>query len=100
MFKLRAFGMFSAELQVNKIIVRIDYPFLFFWILTTMLISSSTDVTNVSGHLSAAKKDTRERTYQMFSLVDKDLGARIAEATEKLAPAPGSKAAGSAESRL
>ncbi|RAL67537.1 hypothetical protein DID88_008292 [Monilinia fructigena] len=55
---------------------------------------------NVSGHLSAAKEDTRKRTYEMFSRVDKDLGAKIEEATEKLAPAPNSKAAGSAQSRL
>lgn len=57
-------------------------------------------VGNVSGHLSAAKEDTRKRTYEMFSKVDKDLGRRIQEATEKLAPAPTSQAAGSAQSRL
>ncbi|EHL00024.1 Heme-dependent catalase-like protein [Glarea lozoyensis ATCC 20868] len=55
---------------------------------------------NVSGHLSAAKEDTRQRTYEMFSRVDKELGAKIEEATEKLAPAPTSQAAGSAQSRL
>jgi catalase len=57
-------------------------------------------VGNVSGHLSAAKEDTRKRTYEMFSKVDPQLGAKIAEATEKLAPAEGSQAAGSAQSRL
>jgi len=45
-------------------------------------------VTNVSSHLNAAKEDTRKRTYEMFSRVDKDLGARIEAATEKLVPAP------------
>ena len=55
---------------------------------------------NVAGHLSAAKEDTRKRTYEMFGLVDPTLGARLAEETEKLAPAPGSKADGSAETRL
>jgi catalase len=57
-------------------------------------------VGNVSGHLSAAKEDTRKRTYEMFSRVDKELGARIAAETEKLAPAPSSQAAGSAQSRI
>jgi len=57
-------------------------------------------VGNVSGHLAAAKEDTRQRTYEMFSRVDKELGARIATETEKLAPAPSSQAAGSAQARL
>jgi catalase len=57
-------------------------------------------VSNVAGHLSAAKEDTRKRTYEMFSRVDKDLGARIAAETEKQAPAPTSQAAGSAQARL
>ncbi|TVY50813.1 Catalase [Lachnellula cervina] len=57
-------------------------------------------VGNVSGHLSAAKEDTRKRTYEMFGRVDQELGKRISEATEKLAPAPGSQAAGSAQSRV
>ena len=35
----------------------------------------------------------------MFSRINKDLGARIEKETEKLAPASGSQAAGSAESR-
>ena len=34
-------------------------------------------VGNVSGHLSAAKDDTRRRTYEMFAKVDQSLGARI-----------------------
>lgn len=55
---------------------------------------------NVAGHLSAAKEDTRRRVYEMFGRVDKELGRRIAAETEKLAPAPGSQAAGSAESRI
>ncbi|KAH6896985.1 peroxisomal catalase [Thelonectria olida] len=38
---------------------------------------------NVSGHLAAAHKDVRERTYAMFSRVDADLGAAIKEQTEK-----------------
>ena len=57
-------------------------------------------VGNVSGHLSAAKEDTRTRTYEMFSRVDAQLGARIAEATENSAHAPTSQAAGSAQARL
>lgn len=40
-------------------------------------------VSNVSGHLSGARKETRQRTYDMFTRVDKDLGRRIKEATEK-----------------
>ncbi|EFW98653.1 peroxisomal catalase [Grosmannia clavigera kw1407] len=39
-------------------------------------------VHNVAGHLSAAKKDTRERTYGMFSRIDADLGRRIKKETE------------------
>lgn len=42
-------------------------------------------VHNVSGHLAGAKKDTRERTYGMFARVDKELGRRLQEATEKQA---------------
>ncbi|OBT55259.1 catalase [Pseudogymnoascus sp. 24MN13] len=38
---------------------------------------------NVSGHLSAAREDTRQRTYEMFSRVDKALGEAIKTATEK-----------------
>ncbi|KFY11051.1 hypothetical protein V491_07355, partial [Pseudogymnoascus sp. VKM F-3775] len=38
---------------------------------------------NVSGHLSAAREDTRARTYEMFSRVDKALGDAIKAATEK-----------------
>jgi catalase len=43
-------------------------------------------VRNVSGHLCAAKEPTRMRTYEMFSRINKDLGARIEKETEKLAP--------------
>lgn len=57
-------------------------------------------VHNVAVHLSVAKEHTRKRTYEMFSKVDKELGARIAKETEKLAPGPTSQAAGSAQSRL
>jgi len=57
-------------------------------------------ISNVAGHLSAAKEDTRKQTYQMFSKVDKHLGAKISDATEKYAPAPKSQAAGSAQSRI
>jgi catalase len=41
-------------------------------------------VRNVSGHLCGAKEPTRKRTYEMFSRISKDLGARIAKETEKL----------------
>ncbi|KAG4425254.1 peroxisomal catalase A [Cadophora malorum] len=57
-------------------------------------------VGNVAGHLSAAKQDTRRRTYEMFGRVDEVLGRRIADETEKLAPAGGSQAAGSAQPRM
>ena len=57
-------------------------------------------VHNIAVHLSAAKEDTRKRTYEMFGKVDKELGARIAKETEELAPAPASRAAGSTQSRL
>lgn len=57
-------------------------------------------VSNVAGHLSAAKEDTRERTYEMFGRVDKVLGERIRGATEKQAPAPTSQAAGNAQARI
>ncbi|CAK7264004.1 catalase A [Sporothrix epigloea] len=40
-------------------------------------------VHNVAGHASAAKKDTRERVYEMFGRVDANLGRRLREATEK-----------------
>jgi catalase len=43
-------------------------------------------VNNVAGHLCAAREPTRKRTYEMFYKVNKDLGARIEEETEKLAP--------------
>lgn len=42
-------------------------------------------VGNVSGHLSGAVKDTRERTYAMFAKVDSRLGKLIRDATEKIA---------------
>ena len=43
-------------------------------------------VHNVAVHLSAAKKDTRNRTYDMFTKVNSELGSRIQKETEKLAP--------------
>lgn len=57
-------------------------------------------VHNVSSHLSAAKEAVRRRTYEMFTRINKDLGARIEKETEKLAPHPQSQAAGSAQARL
>lgn len=57
-------------------------------------------VNNIAGHLSAAKEDTRKRTYEMFTKVDPELGKRIQDATEPLAPKPNSQAAGSAQARL
>jgi catalase len=42
-------------------------------------------VYNVSVHLSGAVAEVRRRTYGMFSNVDKELGRRIEEATEKKA---------------
>ncbi|KAI0599972.1 heme-dependent catalase [Biscogniauxia sp. FL1348] len=39
-------------------------------------------VSNVAGHLSAAVESVRKATYDMFTLVDKDLGARIQTETE------------------
>ncbi len=57
-------------------------------------------VGNVSGHLSAAKEAVRYRTYEMFTKINKELGKRIQEETEKLAPHPQSQAAGNAQARL
>ncbi|KAI9846759.1 MAG: peroxisomal catalase A [Sclerophora amabilis] len=57
-------------------------------------------VGNVAGHLSAAKESVRKNTYDMFSKVNQDLGARIAKETEAKAPHPQSQAAGSAQARL
>ncbi|OBT81567.1 hypothetical protein VE02_10078 [Pseudogymnoascus sp. 03VT05] len=53
-------------------------------------------VKNVAGHLCAAKKDLRDRTYEMFTKMDVELGSRISTETEKLVPQP----KGSAQSRL
>ncbi|KAK6199855.1 secretory subunit [Pestalotiopsis sp. IQ-011] len=38
---------------------------------------------NVAGHLAAARAETRQGTYELFSKVDAQLGAAIKEATEK-----------------
>jgi catalase len=40
-------------------------------------------VHNVASHLNTAERSVRERTYGMFSKVDKELGERIEAATEK-----------------
>ena len=40
-------------------------------------------INNVSSHLKNAKPDVRERTYAMFSKVDRDLGAWLSKATEE-----------------
>ncbi|OAA33093.1 peroxisomal catalase [Moelleriella libera RCEF 2490] len=42
-------------------------------------------VSNVAGHLCAAHADTRQRTYEMFKRVDRQLGAAIQEQAEKQA---------------
>lgn len=57
-------------------------------------------VNNVAGHLSAAKEPTRQRTYEMFTHINKDLGQRIEKATEEKAPAPPSQAADNANARF
>jgi catalase len=44
-------------------------------------------INNVSSHLKNAKPDVRERTYAMFSKVDRDLGAWLSTATEEAAAA-------------
>lgn len=44
-------------------------------------------VTNVSSHLFGADGRVRQRTYKMFTRVDQRLGAKLEEATEKLAAA-------------
>lgn len=54
-------------------------------------------VKNVAGHLSAALPEVRGKVYSMFGKVNKDLGARIAKATEEKAPAAPSQANGHAE---
>lgn len=43
-------------------------------------------VNNVSGHLSGAEAKVRNRTYEMFTRVDPDLGSRIKKATEAIVP--------------
>ena len=57
-------------------------------------------VGNVAGHLSAAKSAVRQRIYDMFTKINKDLGKRIEEATEPLSPHPQSQAASNAQARL
>ena len=57
-------------------------------------------VGNVAGHLSAAKPAVRQKTYEMFTKINKDLGKRIEQETEPLAPHPQSQAAGNAQARL
>ncbi|KAI9790425.1 MAG: peroxisomal catalase A [Piccolia ochrophora] len=57
-------------------------------------------VYNVAGHLCAAKPEIRKKTYEMFTRVNKDLGARIEKATEDQAPHPQSATAGVAQARL
>lgn len=54
-------------------------------------------VSNVAGHLCAALPEVRGRTYDMFGKVNKDLGARIAKATEEKAVEAPSQANGHAE---
>ena len=55
---------------------------------------------NVAGHLSAAKPAVRQRTYEMFTKINKVLGKRIEEATDPLSRHPQSQAAGNAQARL
>lgn len=57
-------------------------------------------INNVAGHLSAARAPTRRRTYEMFTKINKDLGASIERETEKLTPQPESQASGGAQSQL
>ncbi|MCJ1350869.1 MAG: peroxisomal catalase A [Icmadophila ericetorum] len=57
-------------------------------------------IKNVSGHLCAAKEPTRKRTYELFTRINKGLGAKIEKETEALAPHPASQAAGHAEDRF
>ena len=42
-------------------------------------------VYNISVHLSGAKKEIRERQYQVFDRVNKDFGKKVREATEAVA---------------
>lgn len=44
-------------------------------------------VYNVSSHLNAAAEVVRERTYEMFSRVDQELGRRIRQSTEAIVKA-------------
>ena len=44
-------------------------------------------INNVSSHLKNARPDVRERTYAMFSKVDRDLGDWLSKATEEAAAA-------------
>jgi catalase len=52
---------------------------------------------NVAGHLSVAKEDTKQKkTYEIFGEDDEERGKKFEESTQRLAPAPGSQASGSA----
>lgn len=42
-------------------------------------------ISNVSSHLKNARPDVRERTYAMFSKVDRDIGDWLSKATEEAA---------------
>jgi catalase len=44
-------------------------------------------VYNVASHLNAARPEVREKTYEMFTKVNNDLGARIRKLTEEKAKA-------------
>ena len=57
-------------------------------------------VSNVAGHLGAAREPVRRRTYEMFRRINKGLGARIEKETENLAPHPTSQVADVAQARL
>ena len=57
-------------------------------------------VHNVAGHLCAAREPTRKRTYVLFRRINKVLGARIEQETEKLVPHLASQAASGAQARL
>ena len=57
-------------------------------------------VSNLAGHLCAAKKEVRQKVYGMFAKVDAQLGRRLEKATEEQAPHPASQAAGNAQARL
>ena len=57
-------------------------------------------VGNVAVHSSAAKPAVRNRTYEVFTKINRDLGKKVEQEADPLAPYPQRQAAGNAQARL